>query len=78
MCSSVADPSDGPRDPAPLLFLAPDEVQRDEKKIFKTPPHLIRRSGSATALAFNIFVNPLTPSIHTRILESDFLHFVAN
>ena len=40
MCSSVADPSDGPRDPAPLLFLAPDEVQRDEKKIFKTPPTL--------------------------------------
>ena len=40
MCSSVADPSEGPGDPAPPLFLAPDEVQRAEKIFFKTPPPL--------------------------------------
>lgn len=28
------------------------------------------------ALAFNVFVNLLSPNIHTRILESDFIHFL--
>ena len=74
----MADPSEGPGDPASPLFLAPDEAQRAEKKFFEDPPPppLISRSGSATALAFNIFVNLLSPNIHTRILKSDFLHFL--
>lgn len=77
MCSSVVDPSEGPGDPASPLFLAPDEAQKAAKKKFlRPPPHLIWRSGSAAALAFNIFVNILSPSIHTPILESDLLHFL--
>ena len=47
-----------------------------KKNFLRPPPPLIWRSGSAAALAFNIFVNLLSPSIHTRILESDFLHFL--
>ena len=78
MCSSVVDSSDGPGDPASPLFLAPAEAQKADKKKFlrPPPPPLIWRSGSAAALAFNIFVNLLSPSIHTPILESDFLHFL--
>ena len=66
----------GARGARPRLFLAAALARRAQKKFFRPPPPLIWRSGSATALAVNIFVNLLSPSIHTPILKSDFLHFL--
>ena len=66
----------GPGTRLPLYFWPQMRPKEPKKIFFKTPPPLIWRSGSATALAFNIFVNLLSPNIHTRILESDFLHFL--